>query len=310
MMGVCSKIMNILINHNDIIDLIRTLQSSPCCAEDHDELFIQSTFDRAIKTRTMAYACLTESAVVIVVTVSLFCDVPQRVLPYKAWLPFSPTTNFRYWISYTHQILAHVFGALVNVAFDMLIPSLILQICCQFRLFEHRMLDMSKQTSSRLEKKKLVNCVRHHNKIFQLTEVTNNIFHWVIFLQFSISTIVICVTVYGLSKTPVSDPEFSAMILYLACMLTQIFVLCYSGTEITLQSDHASEAVYQIHWTVINTKTQKNLIMIMMRSVKPIKFTAGWFIDISINSFNQLVKLSYSAYNVLQRSSDATSMRL
>lgn len=129
------------------------------------------------RLRTLAYFGLTESAVAMVVSVSILCDTPNRSLPFKTWLPFDSKTFFGYWTAYNHQILAHVFGALVNVAYDTLIPGLMLKICAQLSILEHRLKLIPKKIYSsdlfidvkRREINEISNCVKHHLKIFQLS---------------------------------------------------------------------------------------------------------------------------------------------
>nr|QNL14992.1 olfactory receptor 48 [Aulacocentrum confusum] len=312
MLGAFSKLVNIALNGYEIKQLIKIIQSRPCRAENTNEQLIQANFNRIIKNRTLAYAALSESSVMLGVTLSLLRNVPKRLLTYKAWFPFSPTTNFRYWIVFTHQILSHFFGSLVNIAFDTLLPGLMLQICCQLQILGYRVSlisDTKSESASTpvkmwLEQGKISNCIKYHLKILQLSKMANKIFSPVLFIQFTISTIVICVSIYGLSKTKVCSPDFALITFYLACMLVQIFILCYAGTEITLESYRVAEMIYSMDWLVLSKNVQKSLLMIMTRSRVPIIFTSNYFVELSIDSFNQIVKLSYSAYNVIQQTSE------
>nr|WGO81808.1 olfactory receptor 134 [Microplitis mediator] len=308
MVGVCGKIANVISKRKEILRLINILETYPCLCQNPEEKCIQDEFDKTIKLRTIAYFGLTESAVAMVVSVSILCDTPNRSLPFKTWLPFDSKTFFGYWTAYNHQILAHVFGALVNVAYDTLIPGLMLKICAQLSILEYRLKSIPKKIYSsdlfidvkRREINEISKCVIHHLKIFQFAEITNKVFSSVIFLQFSISAIVICVTVYKLSQIEINNPEFGPMAFYFTCMLSQVFVICFASSECNLKSYDIAMAVYQTDWYILSVSSQKSLLFIMMRSLRPLKFTAGYFIDVSLNSYNQLVKLSYSAYNVLQ----------
>lgn len=127
--------------------------------------------------RTIAYFGLTESSVAMGAIVSILCDVPKRSLPYHTWLPYDSTTYVGYWIAYCHQIFAHLFGALVNVAYDTLIPGFMLKICAQLRILEYRLNSIPKNIYSsdsfddirRREVIEVSKCVKHHLKIFQLS---------------------------------------------------------------------------------------------------------------------------------------------
>lgn len=123
---------------------------------------------------------MTESAVVMVVSVSILCDTPNRALPFDTWLPYDyKMSSIGYWIAYSHQIFAHIFGALVNVAYDTMIPGFMLKICAQLTILEHRvgLLTKNNNLSKSLDAKKqeemneISKCVQHHLKIFQLSRL-------------------------------------------------------------------------------------------------------------------------------------------
>ncbi|CAD6240459.1 GSCOCT00008800001.3-RA-CDS, partial [Cotesia congregata] len=309
MIAICGKMFNVLARRKEIIHLLAILQTYPCCYQDDEEKNIQDKYDKTINLRTIVYLGLTESAVTMVLSVSMLNDIPNRALAYNVWVPYDPTTSIGYFVTYGHQFFAHFVGASVNAAFDTLVPSLILKINCQLSILEHRINLISKNvynddSLADIKKNKEISeiskCVDHHLKIFQLVEILNKIFSSVIFLQFSISTIVICVTVYRLSQIQLSHPEFIPTACYFICMLLQVFIICLASSECSFKSYDIVTAVYQTNWYILSVSSQKSLLLIMRRSLRPLKFTAGSFVEISLNTYNQLVKLSYSAYNVLQ----------
>ncbi|KAL0119576.1 hypothetical protein PUN28_007789 [Cardiocondyla obscurior] len=85
-------------------------------------------------------------------------------------------------------------------------------------------------------------------------------------------------------------------------MLMQIFLYCWYGNEVTLKSTEIGSAIYEMDWSVLPADLMKTLLMIITRSKKPIKITSGNIITLSNESFMKIIKISYSAYNVLQRS--------
>lgn len=70
---------------------------------------------------------------------------------------------------------------------------------------------------------------------FRFAKTSNDAFGLVVFLQYSVSSVVICVSVYELTKVKLFSTAFAASVLYLACMLAQIFIYCFYGGETTLQ---------------------------------------------------------------------------
>lgn len=59
-----------------------------------------------------------------------------------------------------------------------------------------------------------------------------------------------------------------------------IFVFFQSGT--------LSLNFYDIQWTSLSINEKKNLIMMMMGSLKPVQYTCGYIITLSLDSFTSV----------------------
>lgn len=130
----------------------------------------------------LRYAALTGAAVVAVVISSILRDIPRQTLPFNIWLPYDRSSSIGFWIAYLHQILAHVAGASINVAYDTIVPGLMLETCGQLRILKRRIKKVSDRVevvqNHDLEKsyrmydngvaKALAECVKHHLVIFRL----------------------------------------------------------------------------------------------------------------------------------------------
>nr|UEN71225.1 olfactory receptor 42 [Gregopimpla kuwanae] len=317
MVSICGKALNILVKRNEVIKLENILQNDLCHPRTNEESVIQDKFDQLTRLNTVRYGALTGIGVFVIVMSSFVKDVPRKTLPFPTWLPYNHTTVTGFWIAYLHQILSHVVGAYINVAFDTLVPGLMLQTCGQLNILKHRIgrvpstvttcdrkNEVSEKSIKVVEVQQIAGCVKHHLEIFKFAETSNEIFSFVIFLQYTVSTIVLCVSVFGLSKTKLFSPEFFAIFMYLACMSLQIFMFCLYGYEVTLESLNIGDAIYEMNWSTLGITAQRSLVMIMLRSLRPIEFTSVHIVKLNIESFNSLVKLSYSAFNVLQQSQE------
>ncbi|XP_011705227.1 PREDICTED: odorant receptor Or2-like, partial [Wasmannia auropunctata] len=109
-----------------------------------------------------------------------------------------------------------------------------------------------------------------------LAKMINDVFSQVIFVQFFVSILVF--------------------------MFVQIFIYCWAGNEVMLKSTGLGEAIYHMDWILMTISEQKDLLMIMKRSTRPIKFTSSFLVTLSLESYGNILKASYSAFNVLQQS--------
>ncbi|XP_011687782.1 PREDICTED: odorant receptor 46a, isoform B-like [Wasmannia auropunctata] len=84
-------------------------------------------------------------------------------------------------------------------------------------------------------------------------------------------------------------------------MFVQIFIYCWAGNEVTLKSAELGKEIFHINWILMTKSEKKDLLMIMKRSMKPIKFTSSFLVTLSLESYGNLLKASFSAFNVLQQ---------
>lgn len=143
----------------------------------------------------MWFGALTGATVVSLTVRSLIQDIPQRALPFNAWLPYNiDSSEIGYWFAYFHQLLGVAAGASVNVAFDTLVPGLLRQTCAQIKILKLRLHAIPKtidairespwdeddgeyqRKSQRFENGLLSECVRHHLEIFQLNNRSLSLF--------------------------------------------------------------------------------------------------------------------------------------
>nr|AZQ24924.1 odorant receptor [Aphidius gifuensis] len=314
-LACCGKSVNILKCRKTILNIIEIMQNDPCSPRNEHEIDIQKKCDSFIWINTVIYGILTEVTAVMLTFGTLFIDLPEGELPFNTWLPYNHSHGFTYKFAHGQQIISIMTSANIAIAYDTLVPAMILQVCAKLNILKHRFSNFTKMINNQInksstsidklkkEKQLIADYVKCHLIIFKLAKTINNTFSIVVFLQCLISTLVLCVSIYNLASVELFSSEFTNIILYLACMLSEIFILCAAGNEVTLVSQSISDSIYETDWTDLNTSTIKSLVLIMSRTMKPIIFKSGYVIELSLDSFKSLVKISYSTYNVLQQTS-------
>lgn len=69
----------------------------------------------------------------------------------------------------------------------------------------------------------------------RFTKIVNAIFQYTIFLQFCISTTVLCLSILKMSSKLSFDVNFVSSLFYLCAMLMQVYLYCWFGNEVTLK---------------------------------------------------------------------------
>ncbi|CAD6244775.1 GSCOCT00013467001.3-RA-CDS, partial [Cotesia congregata] len=306
-----SKLVLLKLKRSEVRNILRLLDRRLCRVEREEEAEIQFKHDKKAKDIVVTYFILVGCAVSFMTTASILDNLSARVLPFNGWFPFQHFNGSGFWIAYFHQSIAHFYVAMVGSAFDTVVWGVFIQNSNQLVILKSRLESFVRiahrnKTSGtgdlsylrNWEHKFMKECIHHHWIILQLT---NDLFSPIIFLQYSLSSLILCMSVQLLTKLAFGSPEFMFIVFYLSCMISQIFLFCWYANEVALESSGISSAIYNMDWQYLTNKTKKDLLLMKIRTVRPIKFTSGSLIELSLESFTKLMKFSYTAYNVLQR---------
>ncbi|KAJ8974557.1 hypothetical protein NQ317_007328 [Molorchus minor] len=262
-------------------------------------------------------------------------------LPLAGWYPFDTSKSPAFEITFVYQAVASTINGLSNICLDTLMSGLIMVVCAQFNILNDSLknlreyskdeLDVNarfrKEMSVELQNKmdeKLWECVVHHRYIleyaFQFASEVTFLFTYSILGQFIVSVIIICITLFEITLLPWGSLKFFSLILYQLCMLLEIFLLCYYGNKVIVESMELTKCAYHDDWIDCSTKFKRNLLFFMTRSQVPLKLTAGGFFTLSLDTFVkaslhigtsygshltclpfQILKSSYSYFAVLNR---------
>ncbi|EZA59464.1 ObirOr5-E26 [Ooceraea biroi] len=310
MIAVCCKATVIVVRRNAIINLVEVLLKEPYKPRDADEVAIQTKFDEFIRSWSRKYLILATSSVTSV-TIGSLLNVMHGYLPYKVWLPYDSSTSPTFWITSIQQIITVIFATIINVGTETLVFGFILQTCAQIEIFQNRLekLVIYKTTkyaehsfaSSNKKKATISEYVCHHLSIYNYAKTLNSIFNPIFFVQFCGSIIVLCTSVYYIAGH-ITDSESATLLVFTICMFVQIYVYCWSGNEVMLKSVKVADIIYHLDWPLLSVSEKKDLLIIMIRSRIPIQFTSSFLITLSHQSYSNLLKTSYSAFNLLQQS--------
>ncbi|XP_032691132.1 uncharacterized protein LOC116853908 [Odontomachus brunneus] len=290
------KIIIMWLSCKNVTGIVIALTEKPFAPKELGEITIRQKYDKiSIRRKTAIwYLSLVMTTVVCMIFTSVFVDFMGGSLTYPAWLPFNYTSSTLFPLVFVHQTIAVTICATVNVACDSLICGLLLHICCQLEIFEYRLMQIPQKQHI------LPDCVRHHDRIFEYAYTVNSQFVKIIALQFGVSTLVVCSNLFHLAMATL-DANILPLILYTACMLSQIFIYCWFGNEVKLKSLQVADNVYKMEWMALDNSIKKSLLLIMKRSASSIEFTSAVVITMNLDSFVSVLKTSYSVFNVLKR---------
>ncbi|KAG6456404.1 hypothetical protein O3G_MSEX009704 [Manduca sexta] len=304
-----AKIINILSRRERIQRIIDDADAVLTSVRDAEAKEIVRTCDRETKLQLGMYSCIT-----LVTAVGWAASAEKNKLPLRAWYPYDTSKSPAYELTYVHQIGALFIAAGLNVCKDSLVSAL-----------NHLTSEQEAVVSARLRE-----CVVEHQAALDAARELQACFSAPTFAQFTVSLIIICVTAFQLVSTlfkaifiiPTLEKSNIMFILhetkvkvffqmtgnlvrllsmgtYLLNMTFQVFIYCYQGNQ--LSSSQVAGAAYSSPWYLYPVPLRRSLLIVMVRSRRVAKITAGGFTTLSLASFMAIIKASYSLFTLLQQ---------
>ncbi|XP_077284425.1 odorant receptor Or1-like [Arctopsyche grandis] len=228
-------------------------------------------------------------------------ELNDRQLPLKAWYPFDIKETPIFQIIYLYQIISGLMNAMVNISMDTLGSGIMALTAGQLDIlnYELSLLWRPNGKDSGYMLQKLKECIKYHQEIIRFVVDQEYVFGYMYLGQFLVAVIVICVSAFQLTLIPISI-KFVSMIIYLMCMLMEIFLYCYHGNEISIKSVEIVNSAAKCGWYEENSKFTNTLMFLMQRARKPLQVSAGKLFSLSLSTFVSILRSSYSYFTLLQ----------
>nr|XP_032517634.1 odorant receptor 63a-like [Danaus plexippus plexippus] len=144
-------------------------------------------------------------------------------------------------------------------------------------------------------------CVQQHQRALRAAKILQECFSVPTFAQFSVSLIIICVTAFQVLSHTGNIMRLIPRCTYLLNMIFQVFLYCYHGHHLTVESEELARRAYEMPWYMCSVNVRRSILIMMIRCHRIVKFTAGGFTTLSLATFTAVIKLSYSMLTLLQQ---------
>ncbi|XP_045473947.1 odorant receptor Or1-like isoform X2 [Harmonia axyridis] len=239
------------------------------------------------------------------------------LIPTQIWWPVkieAPDSTARY-VAWFYCLYCGNHGVIATSAIDPFISGLIIHATGQVKILKDNLRFAGIRAESEvstlpeerrtLMKKKLINekllqCASHYNDIIEFSKGIQHLLSTAVFIQIGGSSVVICMMCYSLTLVDLYSVTGISFTVYIASMLVQIFVYCFFGNDLIVESNGITEAIYMSDWYTYDSSSKKILILIMERAKKPLVQSAGNVSVLSLQLFVMVLKHAYSLMAVLQ----------
>ncbi|CAH0691651.1 unnamed protein product [Spodoptera exigua] len=307
-MAQAAKIVNITVRKQRIQNIVNDSDKVLSEVQTLAQKEIVKSCNREMIVLQVLYFSLT-----LVTGLGWATSAEKHQLPLRAWYPYDTTKSPAYELTYVHQVGALLIAAFLNVGKDTLVAALTAQCRCRLRLLGLSLrsldkgLDIEDKYMLTAEQEKIVSCrlrscVLQHQETLKAAKELQECFSEPTFAQLTVSLIIICVTAFQLSMAqPDNMVRLLSMGTYLLNMTFQVFIYCYQGNQLSEESFEIAGAAYECLWYKFSLRLRRALLIIMVRTRRALRLTAGGFTTLSLTSFMAIIKASYSLFTLLQQ---------
>ncbi|KAH8268220.1 hypothetical protein KR026_001876 [Drosophila bipectinata] len=184
------------------------------------------------------------------------------------------------WLHSTQMVIS-------NIATDMWLINFQVQICMHFRAMIKSIEDYQPRWENDVaDRHFLSKIVDKHHYLVNLQTDLNSIFGSSLLLSLLSTASVLCtVSVYSLIQG--LTLEGVTYVFFIGTSVVQMYFVCYHGQQVLDLSAYISNAVYNHNFHNASLSYKKFLLIIIIRSQKPVELNAMGYLPISLDTFKQ-----------------------
>nr|QJX74357.1 odorant receptor 80 [Ceracris kiangsu] len=148
----------------------------------------------------------------------------------------------------------------------------------------------------------LAKSIKHHQAIIRCVEELESAMSQSIFVLLFLNMMNICVHIFVTSvllQKEVERTTMSKMLCTLPIYMYETGLYCVFGQTIIDQSEQLTASAFSGDWPEGDARMRKALLVLMLRSSRPLKLTVGKLYVLSRHTFLQILNGSYTLFNML-----------
>nr|QNL14989.1 olfactory receptor 45 [Aulacocentrum confusum] len=301
-----AKALVLLIKQHKLVKLVNEFSEMWTTFSDDDYKYIK-VFPKQARYFTNGFTCLIMFLLISVLTTPLMeseqiYDVNgTKELPYRAGVfDYMHNDSRSYLIWYGLQIPAACFSITHVIATDVTYIFFILHACayakhCQY-YFTQTIRELENDDSD--VNYVVVKCIKYHQKFMEQYQITEDVFHFNILMQMIMSLGLIC----GYSVNILfQEEELAKYVMHLLAAVLQLWMYCWPVHMLWNEATKVANAAYDFPWYDWSKYHQSIVAIIITRSQRSAKFTAGKFVPVTLETFVSVLSTAMSFFTVLRQ---------
>lgn len=304
--GQVVKTLNWMANLKKIKESLKNLEELVKISENGEKKD-RKKLEKYVARGNLYFKLLLVSAIascILAGLVPLF-NLQEHKLAYRMHFPFLDyKKNDKIFILCALYQMSPVFICTVTISLDF-VPVMFMCVATGIvKELSDRMEKIGKSAKSEEEAtEKLLKCVEIQLKIKKVVVEIQENFSGVILVQLLLSSVIFCSNAFMLSLvSPLKDTSvFMRLVSYSIPMVVQIFMPCFYGNELKVETLKLSKSLFHSQWIDQGFKFKKAMKIVMENLKHPTEVLLFGVIKVNLNSFTSVCNFAYSLYAVFQR---------
>ncbi|XP_075144772.1 odorant receptor 94a-like [Haematobia irritans] len=229
----------------------------------------------------------------------LVIDEPQMAFAY--WVPFEWRSGGRnYWMAYFYNFAAMACTATSNVCLDMMGCYFLFHTSLLYKILSFR-LQKFKGVKSEDVQHEFRSIFQMHKAIRRMTKECEILTSKYVLAQIILSALILCFCCYRIQKMDIAENigQFFSMLQFLCVMILEIFLPCYFGNEITVNSSQLTMDLYHIEWLNFSISNRKLMVLFKEFLKRPDQVKIGGYFQVGLPIFTKVINNAYSVFALL-----------
>nr|AXM05205.1 odorant receptor [Campoletis chlorideae] len=214
-------------------------------------------------------------------------------ISYRTRFFFEINDSRTFWIVWLCQS-PMILGQSIHAMSIGFLFSMILHVCGKLSVLSYRIKVLGLELRENPEKSQLLfrGIIETHCDIIGITKDIDSVFNLLLLEELFVSTVIVGLSAYTVLVTAdVSvSGEFFTFFVYSMTMLFLLNGYCIAGEYLITESINVYDAYYQCQWYELTNSAKKQLMICMIRAMKPMQLTGGGFYIFCLATFTDVLK--------------------
>ncbi|XP_026674945.1 odorant receptor Or2-like [Ceratina calcarata] len=244
----------------------------------------------------------------------------DRLFPYRMWLDLPLTETPYYELTFTVQAMCVCQMCVVYIGNDTICGVLNIHIIGQFRILQQRLLKLWPSQEDEANEirythdyyTRMKTCIRYHQKLIDFSNDLESIFALPILAHIIVFSMMMCFNIFELLLVKVPFAIQVVSIFQIVGSTIHVLIVTYMCDGLMEESGNVGMVSYTGWWmncpmNRTGVRLRHNLRIIMMRSARPCRLTAGGFFPVTMETSTALFSSTMSYFTLIRNSSMAES---